>query len=159
MALALQLGFRPEVPLLRTCGVQPRNCLLHKHAIAVGIEPVALAHSVAVGFEHFFFAGEGAHQHQQRRLRQVKICQQRSYHAEFVAWINKDVGFAASRLRPAGQPIAAAEYSSVLTVVVPTATMRRPASCARLIAVAASAEIEKLSRCSLWSSTRSSRTG
>ena len=50
----------------------------------------------------------------------------------------------ASPLSPVSLPVVdlPAEYSSALTVVVPTATIRRPVSIARLMAAAASAEIE-----------------
>ena len=95
-----------------------------------------LLHRVTVGLEHSILAAEGAHQHEQRGLRQVKVCEQRPHHAEVVVGIsrvNKDIGLRVPCLRTA---------SSVLTVVVPTATILCPESRERLIVAAASGEIE-----------------
>ena len=70
----------------------------------------------------------------------MEIGEKRTHHPEFVARIDKNVSLAASGLHPV--PIARRNIRVSSTVVVPTATMRRPVSRARLIADAASAEIE-----------------
>ena len=57
----------------------------HQHGIAVAEEAVALAHRVRVGREHQLAAGERRHQHQQRRLRQMEVGQQRIDHPEAIA--------------------------------------------------------------------------
>ncbi len=78
--------------------------LLHEHAIAIRIESVALGDGMTIGVEHPLLAGEGAHQHEQRGLRQMEIGEQRAHHPEFKARIDKNVSLAASR--PSPGPIA-----------------------------------------------------
>jgi len=53
------------------------------------------------------------HQHEERRLRQVEVCQQRAYYAEFVADKIKEVSFRRFRLWPADCRFSA-EDSAVL---------------------------------------------
>jgi hypothetical protein len=52
---------------------------------------------MAVGVHHEFFTPERANQHEQSRLREVKVREQSVDYAESVAGIDKNVGFAGSR--------------------------------------------------------------
>src|SRR5580704_13293030 len=74
---------------------------LQEHAVSVGIEPVFLLDSMAVGVHHGFFSSESAHQHQQRGLWQVEIREQRTHDPKFVAAIDKYIGLAAARAHSA----------------------------------------------------------
>jgi len=65
--------------------------LLHQHAIPIRIKPIPLPHRVLVRPHHILFPAQRAHQHQQRRLRQMKIRQQRPHHLKFVSRINKQI--------------------------------------------------------------------
>src|SRR5882762_7298424 len=51
---------------------------------------------MTVGAHDDFFASEGAHEHQECRLRQVKVSEQRIYDSKLVPRKNKQVGFAVS---------------------------------------------------------------
>ena len=93
---------------------------------------------MAIGGQHALAAGKRAHQHQQARLRQVEVREQRTHQAEFKARRDEYLCLAGVGLEfipPAALPRAA--DSSVRTTVVPTATMRRPSRTARFIASAA----------------------
>src|SRR5690606_26582481 len=80
--------FRPEKPPNRAPFMPP---LLHQqHAIAVAEKAVFFAHGFGVGAEDQLASGEGAHQHEQRGLRQVEIGQQRAHRAEFIRRVNKN---------------------------------------------------------------------
>ena len=48
-----------------------------EHAVAIGEEPISGLDRMTVGGERVFSSGKRAHQHQQGRLRQVKIGEQR----------------------------------------------------------------------------------
>ena len=69
------------------------NTLLNQHAISVGVEAVALGDGVAVGAEDIFLSSQSADQHEERRLGQVEIGQERSDDPEFVAGIDEEIGF------------------------------------------------------------------
>jgi len=70
--------------------------LLDEHAIAVGIKTVAARHRVLVSSEHFLRSSEGAHQHQQRRLRQMKIRKQSLDDLKFESRVDEEIGFSAA---------------------------------------------------------------
>src|SRR6266852_1399270 len=67
---------------------------LQEHAVAVGVETITLFDGVVVGAQDSSFAGEGAHQHEQRGLRQMEVGKHPFYYLEVIAWINENVGFA-----------------------------------------------------------------
>ena len=56
------------------CGIGSRD----EHAVAVAEEAVFLLDGMAVGGENLLAPGEGADQHQQARLRQMKVGEQRA---------------------------------------------------------------------------------
>src|SRR5580700_7738056 len=64
--------------------ISKRGCMGHRarllrhceHRIAVAEEPVPSQHGVRVSREHVLPPGEGAHEHKQRRLRQMKVREQ-----------------------------------------------------------------------------------
>ena len=60
-----------------------------EHAISVGIEAVASADGVIVGMQNIFFPGEGAYEHKQSRLRQVKIGEHGMDGSEFESGIDE----------------------------------------------------------------------
>jgi hypothetical protein len=70
--------------------------LFDEHAISIGIEPVASLYRMAVCVHYQFFSAERAHQHQQRRLRQMEVCQQRVHDAKAIAGIDEYVCLALS---------------------------------------------------------------
>src|SRR4051812_41315387 len=76
------------------------GALLDEHAIAVREEAVALADGVLVGGEDAVASGEGGDEHEERRLRQVEVGEQRAHDAEVEARVNKDVGFAGAGDEP-----------------------------------------------------------
>ena len=55
---------------------------------------------MAICVEHALLAREGAHQHEQRGLRQMEIGEQRTHHPELMAGIDKNIGLAAPCLYP-----------------------------------------------------------
>src|ERR1700691_1351562 len=72
-----------------------------EHAVAVGEEAITALYGMTVGGEGVFFPGKRAHQHQERRLRQMEICEQRLDYLEAAARREKDVGRAAMGLQAA----------------------------------------------------------
>ena len=76
-----------------------------QHGVAVAEEAVARAHRVRVGREHALAAGEGAHQHQQCRLRQVEVGEQRVNDLELKA---RRMKRRVSPRRPRAYPLRAA---------------------------------------------------
>src|ERR1041385_4137559 len=56
----------------RSCRLQSQD----QHAVAVAVKSVALADRLLVGAQNELPPGESTHQHEQRRARQVKICQE-----------------------------------------------------------------------------------
>ena len=79
------------------------HSLEDQHAVAVTKEAVALLDCVFVGGQNHFrsalFAGEGAHQHEERRLREVEVGEQAGDDAEVVARAYKDAGLAGVRFK------------------------------------------------------------
>ena len=69
-----------------------------KHGITVAEEAVTLLNGCRISGHGFGIAGECRHQHQQGRLGQVEIGNQRVHHVEGLAWVDEDVGVAAERL-------------------------------------------------------------
>src|SRR5712691_5899760 len=72
--------------------------LKDQHAVAVREESILLCNRVAVGRKRKLPAGEGRHQNQQARLRQVEVGQQRAGAPEGEAGRNEKVGFALRRI-------------------------------------------------------------
>src|SRR6185369_3246888 len=64
----------------------------HQHGIAVAVEPVAAAHGFPIGAQNAFPAGKSRHQHQQRRLRKVKVRDQAVHQAEPVPGVDEEAG-------------------------------------------------------------------
>jgi hypothetical protein len=60
---------------LRSTSVPHGTPLADQHAVAVTVEAVARFDGVAVRRENIFAAGESTDQREQRRARQVKVCQ------------------------------------------------------------------------------------
>ncbi len=55
-----------------------------------------MLHGLAVGLHDEFFAGKGAHEHNERALRQVEGGEQTAHHLVFVAGVDEDVRIAAA---------------------------------------------------------------
>ena len=63
--------------------------LADQHGIAVTVEPVPGFDRVSICSKDIFAAGEGRHQRQQTRSRQMKIGKQLIHHAKRLPWIKK----------------------------------------------------------------------
>ena len=72
--------------------------LLHEHAVPVRVEPVFLFYRLMISSEYLLPPTEGAHQHQQRRLWQMKICQHGADNSKLKSWVDKQVGIASACL-------------------------------------------------------------
>ena len=72
-----------------------------EHAIAVGEEAITTLYGMTVSGEGVFSPGKRAHQHQERRLRQMEIGEHRLDYFEAAARREKDVGRAAMGLQAA----------------------------------------------------------
>ena len=103
---------------------------LYKHAIAIRVEPICLLYGIFIRCQGLLASGEGRDQHDEGRFRQVEVSQHGADQPKFESRVDKDVGFAALGDDAAIFALNAA-YSRVRTLVVPMATMRRPASRAR----------------------------
>jgi len=66
-----------------------------EHAVAVGVEAVALAEGLAVGFEDEFAGGEGADEHEEGALGEVEVGEEGVDDLELVGGVDEDVGAAA----------------------------------------------------------------
>ena len=72
-----------------------RIALFYKHGIAIAEKPVFLAYRLIIRPEYMFSVVKGRYEHDERRLRQMKIRNQSVNYSEFVARINKYVCTAA----------------------------------------------------------------
>src|ERR1700722_5120496 len=72
----------------------------HEHAVAVGEETIPGFDRMTISGESVFSARKRAHQHQQGRLRQVKVGEQRLDHFYVRAGREKDVCCAVMGLEP-----------------------------------------------------------
>src|SRR5215469_5363096 len=77
-----------HLPLFRHRAAQS-DSLLEKHAVAIGIEPVALLDSMAVSSEDVLLAGEGTDKHQEGGFGQMEIGQKRLDDLELVTGIDE----------------------------------------------------------------------
>ena len=66
--------------------------LKKQHAVAIAEKTVTLTHSMLISSQHPLPPGEGAHQHQQRRLWKVKVGQKAADDLESVTRPKKDLG-------------------------------------------------------------------
>src|SRR5437868_3777155 len=80
------------------------NSMVEQHRIAVAEEAIALGDRVAVRREHAIGAGERAHQHEQRRFREVEVGDEVVDDAKLVARIDEQI-----RRALAGRPAARLE--------------------------------------------------
>ncbi len=78
--------------------------LLHIHAIPVGIKPVSLGDGMFVSLQNSLLPSQRANQHQQCRLRQMEIGQQRPHRSELMPWVNENIRFAAAGQHPCPSP-------------------------------------------------------
>jgi hypothetical protein len=69
--------------------------LLDEHAVAVREETISLVDGVVIGAQSTFGSGESADQHEQARLRQMKVGEKSVHDAELKTGIDEDVGVAA----------------------------------------------------------------
>src|SRR5207245_6430808 len=67
-----------------------------QHGIAVAEETVALRNRVRIGSADLVVTGEGRHQHQQRRFRQMEIGDQARHRLEHVAGRDEQRGVGAA---------------------------------------------------------------
>ena len=72
-----------------------------EHAVAVGEEAITRFDRMTIGGERLIFPGKGTHQHQQRRLGQVKVGQQCADYIEAATRGEENIGCAGMRLQPA----------------------------------------------------------
>ena len=93
LAESFQFSCLPLDLVCHSCLNLGTQALLDEHAVAIGIEAVALGDGVAISVEHVFFSAQGAHQHEQRGLWQVEVGEQRAYDLKFVGGIDKEIGF------------------------------------------------------------------
>src|SRR5580765_3040814 len=77
---------------------QPFAYLFHKHAVAIGEEPVFFFDGVFICPQNIFPPGERRNQHQQGGFWQMEVGQQCANHAELKAWVDKDIGLAGACL-------------------------------------------------------------
>src|ERR1051325_8136605 len=68
---------------------QKRTGSNNQHAIAVAVETVTLPDRFAISAPHKLASGEGAHQHEKRRTREMKIRQERIDDAKLERRINE----------------------------------------------------------------------
>ena len=76
------------------------NCSIDQHAITIAEETIPFLDRLSIGFEHEFLSRQSTDEHQQRRLREVKVGQQRIDHLEVVGRIDKNVRLSLLRLEP-----------------------------------------------------------
>src|SRR4051794_8979050 len=69
--------------------------LSDEHAVPVAKEAIAFGNRVAVGGENALATGKRADQHEQARLGQVEVSEQRGYHAKTKAGRDEYLGLAA----------------------------------------------------------------
>src|ERR1700689_540516 len=62
-----------------------------KHAVAIAEKAVSFLDRVAISGQHPLAAGKGAHQHQQARLRQMKVSEQAVRDAKFITRRNEKI--------------------------------------------------------------------
>src|SRR2546423_1440649 len=72
----------------RACPLQSQD----QHAVAIAVKTVALADRFFVSAQDELPPGERAHQHEQRRARQVKICQEHIDMADLGRRMNENRG-------------------------------------------------------------------
>src|SRR5229473_5230737 len=65
--------------------------LFQEHTVSVRIETISLRDRVLVGANHILLATKRTYQHEQRRLRQMKIREHTPHHPEFESRINEEV--------------------------------------------------------------------
>ena len=70
---------------------------IEEHAISIGIKTILFRDGMFVSAPNIFFSAKRADQHQQRRLRQMEICEHRPDHLEIESGVNKYVGDAGPR--------------------------------------------------------------
>ena len=70
--------------------------LLHEHAIAIRVKAVVPGDGVLVGSHHVPCSTESAHQHEQRRLRQMKVSKQSLDDLKLEPRVNEEIGFSAA---------------------------------------------------------------
>src|ERR1700722_740685 len=86
----------------RPRGVGGRSVITFQQTrIAIGIEAISRFDRVRIGPMHSLNAGKSAHQHEQRRARQMEIGQQQIDGAQSVAWQNEQTCIARERLNAA----------------------------------------------------------
>lgn len=68
----------------------------NQHAIAIAVEAIAALHGVIVGMENSRCAGKCGDENEQAGFRQMKICEELIYDAEFVARVHEDCGVGAA---------------------------------------------------------------
>src|SRR2546427_10320354 len=73
-----------------------------QHGIAIAEETVALRDRVRIGGANLVVTGEGRHQHQQRRFRQMEIGNQTGHGLEHVAGRDEQRGVGAAGLQRTG---------------------------------------------------------
>src|SRR6185437_7630619 len=86
-------------PSLHGCGhVVPDSPSrsFYQHAITIRIKPIPFLNRIVVRSQNIFFAAEGTNQHQQSRLRQMEIGQERTRHPEIETRINEQISLARS---------------------------------------------------------------
>src|ERR1035441_522553 len=70
----------------------------NEHAISIAEKTVLLPDRVGIGAQNAFAPGKSAHQHQETRLRQMKVGEQSAYQAELEAGRDEDFRRAGVRL-------------------------------------------------------------
>src|SRR5438552_8203286 len=84
------------------CGMDDRASIPHstfhipysndRHRIAIAVEPIPLLNGFPVRPHHVLIARERAHQHEQRRARQVEVREQPVHRTERVRGMNEQPG-------------------------------------------------------------------
>src|SRR5688572_23800911 len=91
-------------PLLSTgnCSSTTFSAVCDQHRISITVKPVACLHGLFIGAAQKPRTCERGNQHQEGRLRQMEIRQERIYHLELESWSHEKARFSSIRLqRPA----------------------------------------------------------
>src|SRR6476661_5899565 len=77
--------------------VNRQSSLENQHSVPIAVEPVAFGDGGPVGVEDEFTPREGAHQDEERGLRQMEVREQAAQHPELEAGVDEQLRLASRR--------------------------------------------------------------